>query len=248
MRKHCRTKGVELRVCFTGESRGANMNINKYLRILGVGLAVSAALIIYPVSSFADDGKAGNENGPERSISMSAEYPGVDVASGEDVTMNLDFHNRGKEDESLDVRLVNVPKGWEAHIKTFKYEVTGISIPAGEDKSLTFEAKPKTVFPLALLGAPAAAAELADRCALYHFPCRDHCDLFCHFLPRIHAAGNQIGLAFHFNFAGRIGKPRRLYLGAPTVSRPWKRCRIDGSREMGDRSRRSIGGDSRFGV
>ncbi len=119
------------------------MNIKKNLRILPVGLVVSAALILYPVSSFADDSKGGSENGPERLISMSVEYPGVEVASGEDVTMNLYFHNRGKEDESLNVRLASIPKGWEAHIKTFKYEVTGISVPAGEDKNLTFEAKPK---------------------------------------------------------------------------------------------------------
>ena len=73
---------------------------------------------------------------------MSAEYPGVEVASGEDVTMNLDFHNRGKEDESLNVEVANIPKGWEAQIKTSQYEVTGISVPAGKDKYLTFEAKP----------------------------------------------------------------------------------------------------------
>ena len=118
------------------------MNAKSYLRMIAAGLAFFPALILYPVLSFADAGTVGDQNGPERLISMSAEYPGVEVASGEDVTMNLYFHNRGKEDENLNVQLASVPKGWEAHIKTFKYEVTGISVPAGEDKSLTFEAKP----------------------------------------------------------------------------------------------------------
>jgi uncharacterized membrane protein len=83
-----------------------------------------------------------DESKPERLILMAAEYPGVVVAPDEDVSMDLTFFNKGRKDEDVDVWIAKKPQGWKARIKTYKYTVTGAHVPSGEDKRLTFEAKP----------------------------------------------------------------------------------------------------------
>jgi uncharacterized membrane protein len=83
-----------------------------------------------------------NENRPDRAVFMAAEYPGVEVPPGENVSMDIIFHNKGKRDENMRVRVADVPEGWEAKIKSYRYIVTGIHVPGGEDKSLTFDAQP----------------------------------------------------------------------------------------------------------
>ena len=82
------------------------------------------------------------EKRPERLVEMAAEYPGVVIPQEEDVTMDLIFYNKGRSDETVHVTIPSVPEGWEARIKTYKFTVTGVHIPAGDDKSITFEAEP----------------------------------------------------------------------------------------------------------
>lgn len=79
---------------------------------------------------------------PERLLSMSAEYPGLELPAGEDVSMSLTFHNKGRSGETVDVWVADQPAGWETRLRTYKYTVTGVYVPAGENKSITFEAKP----------------------------------------------------------------------------------------------------------
>ena len=67
------------------------------------------------------------ENRPERSIQMSAEFPGVQVPPGQTVTMNLIFDNKGRTNENVDVSIASIPKGWTARLKTDQYTVTGVS-------------------------------------------------------------------------------------------------------------------------
>jgi uncharacterized membrane protein len=82
------------------------------------------------------------ENKPQRMITMAAEFPGVQVAPEEDVKMDIIFHNRGRTDENVEVRIAEKPENWNAKIKTYRYAVTGAHIPSDEDKTLTFEAEP----------------------------------------------------------------------------------------------------------
>ena len=79
---------------------------------------------------------------PERSIVMAAEFPGIQVPPDENVSMDIIFHNKGKTDENVDVRIADIPQGWTARIKSYRYTVTGLHVPAGSDKTLTFEADP----------------------------------------------------------------------------------------------------------
>jgi uncharacterized membrane protein len=95
-----------------------------------------------PCAAQEQGNNPGDENKPERLITMAAEYPGVEIPFEENVTMNLIFHNKGKSDENVDVWVAEKPEGWETEIKTYKFTVTGIHVPSGESKNLTFEATP----------------------------------------------------------------------------------------------------------
>jgi uncharacterized membrane protein len=104
--------------------------------------AAAIALILLCVSTaIAQD--AGPDPAPERSVTMAAQYPGVAVAGDESVSMDLVFHNRGRRDESLSVWITDQPSGWQAAIKTYQFAVSALHVPAGEDKTLTFEATPE---------------------------------------------------------------------------------------------------------
>ncbi|MCX7982440.1 MAG: NEW3 domain-containing protein [Syntrophales bacterium] len=83
-----------------------------------------------------------SEDRPERLLTMALEYPGIEVAQGQSVSMNLLFHNGGKTMEFVQVWVSAKPSGWRTRLKTDQYTVTGLSVPAGEDKSIIFEAEP----------------------------------------------------------------------------------------------------------
>ena len=100
---------------------------------------VVMALVFLP--AFGSAAKEDN-NRPERSIIMAAEYPGVEIPVDEDLSMDIIFHNKGKTDENVEVWLAEKPEGWKAKIKTYRYTVTGVHVPAGDDKTLTFDAQP----------------------------------------------------------------------------------------------------------
>ena len=106
--------------------------------VLIISLAM-VTLMIISASSFAQTEK---EKLPARDISMAAEYPGVEIAKDEDVSMDVIFHNKGRSDEDVEVWIAEKPKGWNAKIKTYRYTVTGIHVPSDKSKTLTFEADP----------------------------------------------------------------------------------------------------------
>ncbi len=91
--------------------------------------------------------KADTAAKPERLILMAPEYPGVIAAQGKEVSMDLTFVNKGRTDETLDVRVAQTPDGWKTRIKTYRYAVTGVHVPADDKKSLTFEAVPDKQLP-----------------------------------------------------------------------------------------------------
>jgi uncharacterized membrane protein len=112
----------------------------KCSRALLAVFTVFFGLLVAQWPSFAaDEDKAADEAKPDRALVMAAEYPGVEIAKDEDVSMDIIFHNKGRKDEDVEVWIVEKPK---AKIKTYRYTVTGIHVPSGDDKSLTFEADP----------------------------------------------------------------------------------------------------------
>jgi len=115
------------------------MNLFKTGRNVFIVSLVAAALSL---NGGLCSAKENDENRPARSIAMAAEYSGVEVPPDENVSMDIIFHNKGKSDENMAVRIAQKPEGWKAKIKTYRYTVTGVHVPAGEDKTLTFEAEP----------------------------------------------------------------------------------------------------------
>ncbi|MGI9570934.1 MAG: COG1470 family protein [Desulfobulbia bacterium] len=115
------------------------MKSGKWNQILLIIFLVVSGSMILSVSNFAT---AETEKKPARAIVMAAQYPGVEISKDEDVSMDIIFHNKGRKDEDVSVWITEKPKGWLARIKTYRYTVTGIHVPSGDDRSLTFEADP----------------------------------------------------------------------------------------------------------
>jgi len=104
-----------------------------------IATLVVIAWVLSPGLGFAQQEE---KDRPVRSIFMAAEYPGVQVPVDENVNMDIIFHNKGKTDENVDIRLAEIPRGWEARVKSFRFTVTGVHVPAAADKTLSFEAVP----------------------------------------------------------------------------------------------------------
>src|SRR5512143_2778141 len=110
---------------------------------------IKRALVLIPLTIFALTASTGlcaekpdNANKPERLLVMAPEYPGIVAPQGKEVSMDLSFINKGRTDETVDVKVAQAPAGWKAKIKTYRYTVTGVYVPADDKKSLTFEAVP----------------------------------------------------------------------------------------------------------
>ena len=118
---------------------GIYMKSGKWNQNVLIIFLVVLGFMIISVSNFAN---AEDEKKPARAIVMAPEYPGVVIAKDEDVSMDIIFHNKGRSDEDVSVWIAEKPKDWQAKIKTYRFTVTGIHVPSGDDKTLTFEADP----------------------------------------------------------------------------------------------------------
>ncbi len=80
--------------------------------------------------------------GPERGIAVFTEFSGVTVGIGEPVRMELVLVNKGRTDETINVRPTDVPKGWKVTLKGGSYDVSGLYVPAGKTKNVTLSLEP----------------------------------------------------------------------------------------------------------
>jgi uncharacterized membrane protein len=106
-------------------------------------IMLSLILMVWITQSFfvayGKDDQNKKEN-PDRLVTMAAEYPGVVVPQGEEVSIDLIFHNKGQRGEAVNVWIAEKPDGWKARIKTYRYAVTGLYVPENDNRTLTFEA------------------------------------------------------------------------------------------------------------
>jgi uncharacterized membrane protein len=79
---------------------------------------------------------------PPRAIEIYPEYPGVVVPQEEKVQMDIRVANKGRADEDVLLEVSQVPEGWKTQIRAFNLTVTGVHVPNGESKDLTFVAEP----------------------------------------------------------------------------------------------------------
>jgi len=106
-------------------------------------LVISLAVVFLMIISAGTFARAEKEDLPARAITMAIEYPGVEISTDDDVSLDVIFHNKGRSDENVEVWIAEKPKGWDAKIKTYRFTVTGVHVPSDSNKSLTFEANPE---------------------------------------------------------------------------------------------------------
>jgi uncharacterized membrane protein len=91
---------------------------------------------------FAQEGKEIKDLRPERGIAIYTEYSGVIVSKGETVKMDLTLENKGRTDETINVKISTVPKGWKATLKGPSYPVTGMYVSNGKSRTLSLTLEP----------------------------------------------------------------------------------------------------------
>jgi uncharacterized membrane protein len=92
--------------------------------------------------ALAAEKKDKNDTRPERGISVAFEYSGVVINTGDDSTVDLIVKNRGKHDETVDLKIASTPVGWTTRIKTYSFGISGIFVPEDDQKTVQFNAKP----------------------------------------------------------------------------------------------------------
>ena len=120
------------------------VRVNQGRTSLSVFLVSLICFLILPSFIVAQEGK--KDLRPERSIAVYPEFSGVIVSKGESVRMDLVLDNKGRTDETIDVKISTVPKGWKAQLKGASYLITGMYVPNGKTKNLALNLEPdKTV-------------------------------------------------------------------------------------------------------
>lgn len=100
--------------------------------------AIFVMSILAPLPLSADS----ERNLPERSISVAAEFPGVIITRGEELSVDIIVSNRGRRAENVFVTLSSIPDGWKTRLKTYKFGVTGVNVGSDDLKTLNLVAEP----------------------------------------------------------------------------------------------------------
>ncbi len=109
-------------------------------------LAMAALLgfaVAIPLAARAAETKPEPDQRPERGLALYSDYTSVVVPVGDTVRMELTVENKGRADEMVALKLASVPKGWKASLKGGNFTVTGVAVPAGKTRTLTFTAEPE---------------------------------------------------------------------------------------------------------
>jgi len=122
--------------------------VNLDRKLFFIPLIALIFFLILPSFIFAQEEKEKKDLRPERGIAVFTEYSGVVVSKGETVRMDLTLENKGRTDETIDVKITTVPKGWKASLKGASYLITGMYVPNGKSRNLALSLEPeKTVGP-----------------------------------------------------------------------------------------------------
>ncbi len=132
-------------MCPGGRDMG---RVNLDRKLFFIPLSALIFFLIFPSFIFAQEEKEKKDLRPERGIAVFTEYSGVVVSKGETVRMDLTLENKGRTDETTDVKITTVPKGWKASLKGASYLITGMYVPNGKSRNLVLSLEPeKTVGP-----------------------------------------------------------------------------------------------------
>jgi uncharacterized membrane protein len=104
--------------------------------IFSIFLAALLWVFVLPPLTFPQEEKEKKDLRPERGIAVFTEYSGVVVPRGEAVRMDLIVEDKGRTDETIDVKISTIPKGWKATLKGGGFVVSGLYVPNGKSKNL----------------------------------------------------------------------------------------------------------------
>lgn len=94
-------------------------------------------IIIFPVAH-AEESK--NEL-PPRAISIAPDYPGIVIPEDEEVSIDFVVRNGGRQDETIDLSITSIPKGWNAWFKTYSFKINGVHVGSDSTKNVSFKAE-----------------------------------------------------------------------------------------------------------
>ena len=110
--------------------------------------SISLITLLFVVSSISFAQEEKKDLRPERGIAIYPEYSAVTIPKGESVKMDLTLENKGRKDETIDVKISTIPKGWKATLKGGSYLVSGMFVSNGKSRNLALNLEPdKTVGP-----------------------------------------------------------------------------------------------------
>ena len=108
--------------------------------------SISLIVLLFLFSSFTFAQEEKKDLRPERGIAIYPEYSAVTIPKGESVKMELTLENKGRKDETIDVKISTIPKGWKATLKGGSYLVSGMFVSNGKSRNLALSLEPdKTV-------------------------------------------------------------------------------------------------------
>ncbi len=107
------------------------------VRKIGVFLIVLIVVLASFSYLFAEEKATGIHR-----ISMALSYTDIKVPPGENLNLDLMFINRGKMGEHVYVWVDKAPEGWKTSIEGDYLEVSGLYVPAGTKKVLSFLVTP----------------------------------------------------------------------------------------------------------
>ena len=114
--------------------------VNLIRKIGSIPMIFLILLLVVPSLVFAEEET--KDMRPERGIAVYPEFSGVIVSKGESVRMDLMMDNKGRTDETVDVTIAEIPKGWKAMLKGGNYQVTGMFVPNGKSRTLALSLEP----------------------------------------------------------------------------------------------------------
>ena len=114
--------------------------VNLIRKIGSIPMIFLLLLLVVPSLVFAEEET--KDMRPERGIAVYPEFSGVIVSKGESVRMDLMMDNKGRTDETVDVTIAEIPKGWKAMLKGGNYQVTGMFVPNGKSRTLALSLEP----------------------------------------------------------------------------------------------------------
>src|SRR4030042_5043880 len=103
---------------------------------------ISLVTLLFVVSSFTFAQEEKKDQRPERGIAVYPEFSGITITRGDTVRMDLTLENKGRTDETIDVKISKVPKDWKASLRGGSYTVSGLFVPNGKSRTLALSLEP----------------------------------------------------------------------------------------------------------